>query len=428
MSDSNTIELLCQLPHISNLQQLCDLTYSITGNPIFIADLAHTILAYTKSVEVPDPTWRENVVGSILDLNTLRQDRDVGSVHTLSATSHRPVLVTDDYIPYPRIIKTLSSEGQPVGVMVLTAYLQPFRPHDKELVELLSSFAVPCLMREGYHISANNRAVENYFIQLLDGASLSRERVAKRLDVLGYTVQPYTYVLTVCAKDGTSGGASKALSGIIAELAATLHGCVFLYNAALVCLYGSDHAVSDWPGQIPGLAECLARNDLIAGVSRQVSGMERLREHYLQAQEILEVGRRLNRLYTCYPYDTLSSFLLFDRIPRDKLGLYCHQQIQELGAYDLEHNTELCVTLQIYLEQAKSLARTADILFIHRNTVRYRINRCMELLGNRLEDGNKIFAYILSLRILEYQTKFLRAVPASRPKPADTHSSRRTVE
>ena len=420
MSDSNTIELLCQLTHISNLQQLCDLTYSITGNPVFISDLAHTILAYTKCVVVSNPLWEETVVQAHLERNTLRQDREVGSVHLLSTESHWPVLVTDDYIPYPRIIKTLSSEGQAVGVMVLTSYLQPFGDHDRELVELISSFAVPCLMRERYHISPNNRAVENYFIKLLDGAVFSRERVIKRLDVLGYALRPYTYVLTVCAKDGTGGQDSKDLTAIIAELAATLRGCVFLYNSTLVCLYGCDHAISDWPSQVPGLGECLERNDLIAGVSRQVSGLERLREYYLQAQEILELGRRLERRYACYPYDNLSSFLLLDRLPRESLDLYCHQQIQELGAYDLTHNTELCITLQVYLEQAKSLARTADILFIHRNTVRYRINRCMELLGNRLEDGNMIFAYILSLRILEYERKILHAEPYPSQKSLPT--------
>ena len=41
----------------------------------------------------------------------------------------------------------------------------------------------------------------------------------------------------------------------------------------------------------------------------------------------------------------------------------------------------------------------------------------MELLGNRLEDGNMIFAYILSLRILEYERKILRAEPYPSQKP-----------
>lgn len=415
MPESDTIELLCRLTHVSTLQQLCDLACEITGNPVFISDLAHTILSYTKCVEVSDPAWQQNVVLAHLDRNTLRQDREVGSVHLQSSGSQRPVLVEDDFIPYPRIIKTLSNEGQAVGVMVLTSYLRPFGPHDKELADLISSFAVPCLMRERYHISADSRAVENYFIKLLDGEVFSRERVDKRLDVLGYACCPYTYVLATCTRDGTGGEAQTDLNEVLMEFSSALRCRAFLYNACLVCVYGSDEPISDWEAQVPRLSELLNRWKLIAGISRRVCGLEHLKEYYLQALDILEMGRRLGRQHPCYPYDSLSSFLLFDRIPRDKLGLYCHQQIRELGEYDKAHGTDLCATLQIYLEQAKSLARTADILFVHRNTVRYRINRCMELLGNRLEDGNEIFAYILSLRILEYQNKILRSSPEPDP-------------
>ncbi len=414
MPESNTIELLCSLTRAATLQQLCDLAYEITGNPVFISDLAHTILSYTACVEVPDPIWQQNIVQAHLDRNTLRQDREVGSVHLLSTGSQRPVLVEDDFIPYPRIIKTLSSDGRAVGVMVLTSYLQPLGPHDKDLVDLISSFVVPCLMRERYHVSADNRAVENYFIKLLEGEVFSRERVEKRLDVLGYDPRPYTYVLATCTRDGTGGEAPADLNEVLLEFSTTLHCRAFLYDACLVLVYSSDAPVSDWAAQVPKLTGLLDRWKLIAGVSRRVAAWERLRDYYLQALDILEMGRRLGRLHTCFPYDSLSSFLLFDRLPRDKLDLYCHQQIRELGEYDAAHDTELCATLQIYLEQAKSLARTADILFVHRNTVRYRINRCMELLGNRLEDGNEIFAYILSLRILEYQRKILRAPPEPR--------------
>ena len=101
-------------------------------------------------------------------------------------------------------------------------------------------------------------------------------------------------------------------------------------------------------------------------------------------------------------------FLLLQRIPEEELLLFCHQKVQELADYDRVHNTELCVTLQVYLEQTKSLVHTAEILFIHRNTVRYRVNKCMELMGTQFNDGSEVFSYILSLRMLEYKTKILK--------------------
>lgn len=413
MPESSKLDLLCQLPHASNLQQICDLTCQITGNPIFISDMAHTILSYTKCVEIDDPTWRENIVSAHLDANTLNQNREVGSVHITSSAMQRPVVVQDDYLPYARVIKTLTRHGQAVGVVVLTSYLQPLGEQDAELLDLISAFILPKLVQERFHLSSDSRSVENYFIKLLDDEQPSRAQVEHHLESIGFQTKPYTYVLALCLADlpGQTPFGTKNLDQIRQEFAQALHCPVMIYNALLLCVYGSDTPVHRWPEDVPGLAELLQRWNLLAGISRLLKHPANLRDRYLQAQAVLDKGRKLGRQHNCFQFDALSSFLLFDRIPPADLDNYCHEQILNLLEYDMAHDTQLCITLQVYLEQAKSLSKTADLLFIHRNTVRYRINRCMELLDDRLEDGNEIFAYILSLRTLEYRAKIHPLLP-----------------
>lgn len=413
MPDSSKLDLFCQLPHTANLQQLCDLAFQIMGNPIFISDMAHTILAYTKCVEIDDPTWQENIVAAHLDSNTLKQNREVGSVHITSAAVQRPVLVQDDYIPYARIIKTLTRHNQAVGVVVLTSFLQPLGDQDPELLDLISAFILPKLIQERFHLTSDSRSMENYFIKLLDEDQPSREKIDRHLDSLGFQMKPYTYVVALCLSDapGQTPSGAKNLEQIQQEFAQTLHCPVLIYNALLLCIYGSDTPVHRWPEDVAGMAELLRRWNLLAGISRTLKHPVNLRDRYLQAQAVLDKGRKLGRQHNCFQFDTLSSFLLFDRIPPADLDTYCHEQILNLLEYDMAHDTQLCITLQTYLEQAKSLSKTADLLFIHRNTVRYRINRCMELMNDRLEDGNEIFAYILSLRTLEYRAKIHPMLP-----------------
>ncbi len=414
MDNNNYITQICQLPHASSLQQLCDITYRIIGNPVFVSDMAHTILAYTRCVEIPDPHWQAIVVGAVLDKNTLAQDREVSIVHERSTGAQRPVLVDDGDLPYPRLIKTLTSQGTPVGVMVVTAYMRPFDGHDADLIDLISSFLLPLIEKESYFMSGNSKTAENYLIQILEGASYSREQVKKRLRVLNFEEPEYLYVLTICARHRSLDANPRTISQLLDQFH-RLDCCrTFLYNSTLVSVYGSDHDITDWDEQEVHLTELMRREDLMAGVSRRVSNLAQLREYYRQARDGLEVGLKLARERTPYClYDNLSSFLLFQSIPREELPRYCHHKIQKLGEYDAAHNTDLCVTLQVYLEQAKSLAKAADLLYIHRNTVRYRINKCMELMNTDLEDGNEIFAYILSLRILEYQKKFSRKAEPS---------------
>ena len=404
--NNDVIALLCRLPRAGSLQQLCDLTYDITGNPAFISDLAHTILAYTKCVEIDDPLWRSKIVEGRLDRDNLKQDREVGSVHACAGEEKKPVLVEDGFMPYSRIIKTLVRRGSAVGVFVVTAYSKPFTPEDIDLIDLISSFIAPRMEDESFYASEQARTVENFFIKLL-GAPMPSERVRRNLEMLGYACAPCLYVLSVCLAPGGGSREPEEMSQILRRFR-SIHGCTaFLYNSAIVCVYGADEDIRSWEAQAPELAELLWREDLIAGVSRQMTDVSELRTAFLQAQSTEEIGLRLGRSDRFFCYDSLASFVMLQSLPRESLGDYCHQRILQLGAYDDAHGTELCVTLQVYLEQAKSLARTAELLYVHRNTVRYRINKCMELMNTDLEDGNEIFAYIFSLRILEYQKKIL---------------------
>lgn len=57
---------------------------------------------------------------------------------------------------------------------------------------------------------------------------------------------------------------------------------------------------------------------------------------------------------------------------------------------------EYGATLRAYLENNKSLSRTAKQLFLHRNTIAYRIKRIVDLLGVDLDDPNQFLAVYLA--------------------------------
>ena len=406
MSEQERLDLLCTLSHATTLQQLCNLGHEILGNPIFINSMTHDTLAYTSGVEVEDPHWQQSVVENYRQFGILDASREVNVIHSQSRASQKPVLVTDGDVPVPRLIKALMFEGQEIGVLVVPAYFRPFEKGDGSLTELISFFAVNLLMKERAHSHRGEQTGEAFFISLLDGRKYTRARAEQRMEEAGFGKYPYVYVLALCFARG-DGQQEEALQPILNEFCRLGHCVPFLYNSTLICVYGSEREILDWESEAPELSRLLGEWELVAGVSRCVAAAERFREHYHQAMETLRVGCKLKRRERYFYFDNLSSFLLFQRIPEEELLLFCHQKVQGLADYDREHNTELCATLQVYLEQTKSLVRTAEVLFIHRNTVRYRINKCMELLGTQFNDGNEIFSYILSLRMLEYRSKIL---------------------
>ena len=67
-------------------------------------------------------------------------------------------------------------------------------------------------------------------------------------------------------------------------------------------------------------------------------------------------------------------------------------------------------TVTTYLEQGTSLEATARMLFVHPNTVRYRLRRAAELTGFNPGDGRAGFALWLAivLRAASWQQAHMR--------------------
>ena len=66
--------------------------------------------------------------------------------------------------------------------------------------------------------------------------------------------------------------------------------------------------------------------------------------------------------------------------PRE-LERFHEETVAPLLAYDEQYETELLRTLETFLDEDGSVARTSEKLFTHRHTIRYRLERVRELTG-----------------------------------------------
>lgn len=407
--------LLCKLTKASSLQQVTDIAYELLGNPVFITDMGRTVLAHTKAVEIREPSWQSYVVDSRLDRTSMKQNRQVGVAHLTSSATREPVLVEDDHISFPRIIKTLWMNNRTIGVMILTAYMKPFGEQDIELMEIISSFVAVRMADGSFSLAGEGKSTENYLIKLLSGAEYRKETMEERMDVLGWKRYDYHYVLVMWSLDDTD--KIDDMNSILNILQHRLNCCCFRYNTSIVCIYQSKSEISDWDAQATELKATLTELDLVAGISQNFRSICTLRHHFNQALHSIDIGTRLGRKHLFFTYDAFSVYHLFQQYPMESLSAYCNQKIRELDNYDKIHNSELCTTLQVYFDNARSLSKTAEILFVHRNTVNYRIRKCFDMLDSKLLDGGEFFSIMFSLRLLEYEKKFGANTPLGENTP-----------
>ncbi|WP_461030908.1 PucR family transcriptional regulator, partial [Streptomyces sparsus] len=79
-----------------------------------------------------------------------------------------------------------------------------------------------------------------------------------------------------------------------------------------------------------------------------------------------------------------------DPVARDLLVEEIYRPLEEAGSALLE-------TLSVYLEQASSLEGAARMLFVHPNTVRYRLRRVTDVTGWSPSDVRSAFTLRIAL-------------------------------
>lgn len=398
------LTLLCKLSEANTLQEVTDIGYELFGNPLFITDMSHTILAYTKVAYIDDKTWQQDVVKGTLERKSIQQNKEVQSVHFESTKNRLPILVRDDEKPFPRLVKTLVQNDRPIGAVVLPGILQPLTPVDIQLLELLSAFVYRLTLRDRYLFSPNENAIENYIIKLLDGAAFSTEEVKTRMEIFNLHLQPYLYILVMRPEDREDETVSAA--AMLSHLSSLPYCRAFKYDNEIVMILSRKDMVADWFIDESELCVILAEWSVYVGASNAFQDLSKIRDHYLEAVVALRFGRSLDKRHYLYPYSFFSVYHMLEKLPASiNLRSFCHEKILKLENSDDSQDRELLITLQVYLENAHSLAKTAEILFIHKNTVRYRISKCKEIMASDLKSGSEIFSFLLSLRVIEYEKK-----------------------
>ncbi len=118
------------------------------------------------------------------------------------------------------------------------------------------------------------------------------------------------------------------------------------------------------------------------GAGRRVGTLMELREAYREARQALIVGSMMHRDHEFQiGYGELGlKRLLYLVIDHPEADRFYKETLAVLEAYDEEWESDLVDTLKVYLAEGANLNSAARALFIHRHTLRYRLEQIAEEL------------------------------------------------
>lgn len=148
------------------------------------------------------------------------------------------------------------------------------------------------------------------------------------------------------------------------------------------------------------LSAGVGRMRLTVGMSRP-TGVEALSGALEEARYACRMAELRPEAVSVVMGDELtSSVLLLATVPDQVRRSFARQVLGRVLEYDERNDTGLRETLEVFLNCSGSWNRTAELLHVHVNTVRYRIGRVAELTGkdlSTLEDRVDIFLALRSL-------------------------------
>lgn len=135
--------------------------------------------------------------------------------------------------------------------------------------------------------------------------------------------------------------------------------------------------------------------DIKVGVGSIGKGLDSLKASYFNSLEVLKLGKVFKTEEFMYLYDELKVYLVLEKFLREN----GHKIFDDIYR---EMDDELLLTLETFYSNNMDIVETGKELFIHKNTVRYRLKKIKDITGydtSIFEHNFNLYLFLLYTKI-----------------------------
>ncbi len=178
---------------------------------------------------------------------------------------------------------------------------------------------------------------------------------------------------------------------------------------SILFIYNEDTKEQEIHKQTKSLVAKLKERNVFkvyAGLGRCFTKMEEIHVSLKDSHKCVEFLKQVStHSDDLFIYQDLGVYRLLLNMDPQELESFASIHLEKILEYDRLHQSELSKTLEWYLEYNHSTRKTAEKMFLHENTIKYRINSIKKILGIEEITGQLGFELQLSLKIKSYLAK-----------------------
>lgn len=389
----------------------------VTDNPWYLADASFRVQVISQDPDIREMSaiWKYMNERHHLPIQTILSMVETGDLALINSTDCA-VAVSSSAFNVPFVSKTIFSEDGILGHFFIINIYSKTSVYDLEIADTFGDILKIYLKYASISLPTQGRFYDNYFIDLLEhieeGDDEPGEAIRKTVfQNLGWLEEDLFVLIVYERKSENALAQTVSDSGILSL--ENIFPCYALpYKGKMVILLN----LSFWQGRkeiTQGKLESLMRKEMAnliryysgnAGYSRIASGTEMFLQLYLYYRQAVtaclaaenpgENKKICGFVETAVPY---ICGVINETLPQADT---VHPAVRILQSYDQEHQTSLLKTLQTYLELEQNSVRTAETLYMHRNSLLYRLHKIGQLTQIDLNDPMTRFHLLLSIYLL----------------------------
>lgn len=406
-NDAKTLIETTRKGIFEELTALADKTHSIEavidaasvrlGNSLLYCDMNFKIIANSTSVPVLDPLWIENIKQGYCCYEFISEVKELKSIRNASQTT-TAVEVTCNKSPYRKLSSKVFHSQTQIGFLLMIEGENNLLPYHYEMLSTISHVISYTITYYTSGLSEKNSLYHELLYDMLIGAP-SRD-IMPRLAKLHFSPK----MLVLFIRPTRYSGQQYFKNFICKNLKIQIPGThVTYYKNGIVAVIPLEEDTEMDLELLEILKYFSKKEHIRIGISNSFSCIENFLSHYEQAHAALTLGHKLNPEELVYLYQNYQIYDLFSEVKNpDKLKRFCHPALAVLSHYDHKNSSQLYKTLCVFIDKGCNIKLTSESLYIHRNSLVYRLKRITEICRVDLSDINTLFLLRLSFLIDQY--------------------------
>jgi sugar diacid utilization regulator len=391
-----------------SLHDLIEYVSERLQNPVTIESPNFELISYSGSYQVLDDVRKETILGKKAPSYLIQKFKEEKIIELIeSADGPVRVPAIEEIRFSKRIVACIRSNKKVLGYLWILESNRKLSAEDFQFLnEMIDDVAYLMVtpQREG------KKAEEQLFIKLIEGHYTNVKMVELEAEMAGITF-PEEFIIVVFYT--TEHDEYKRIERYVEPFCTyeKKHSYLLKKEKQLIVLIGKEERGNQTVEEAAKhLASTIIHREgadksktLFVGVSQKSSRLLRLKNLYTEALEVINIRRSFGIKQIPFMYSNLGIYRLLSTIQeRYAEEGYVNETIFLLKKYDVENKTELLHTLDTYLKCNCRMKETASSLFVHPNTLSYRLKRIFELTAIDFNDMNQRTITYIDLLLQKY--------------------------